>query len=295
MGMFDSILGSNKKKKSEPQLLEPAWQTQLREELAQKAKPKAMERLDLAGTAYPGQLTAPLSGPEQTGLKGLEGYLASALPTEGSLYGAAKGEVEKTLGGQEYDPIGGAYYQAYRTQVMRELEEAKDRLGAQTSARDKFFGGGRIQVAGELEEQATSDLAMILGQLFERERERKSEAVPEAMRLATFEEMAPLQRVEASQRFGALPRQVEQSALDAEYAEWIRQMTDLGIPLDVATGMSTYQPSYFMEEPTPAGGGYGDIASVLGQIFSQGGDEKKKDSDTDMYIRLAMMAMGAGG
>lgn len=238
-----------------------------RKKLAEAAKPKALQRIELAGEEYKGPLVAALSEFEETGLQGLKDFLGSPLPTEGTLYKSAADEIEKTLRG-EYDPAESEYYQAYRTGVMRELEEAKDRLAARASSGDKFFGGGRIATEGELEESAVGDLALISAQLAEAERERRLTAVPRALELAEYEEKAPLTRVEASQLYGQLPRLIEQAEMDAEYQEWVRSLNDLGIALDTATGLATYQPGGTM---VTTGGGSKDWvkdAATIAQIAS---------------------------
>lgn len=229
--------------------------------LAGAAQPGALERLSLAGTAYPGELTAGLSEPEQMGLQTLKDYLASAPSTESAMYKAGESELMKTLGGEEYDPLGGAYYQAYRNQVMRELQEAKDRLAASTSARDKYFGGGRIKETGNLEEGATNQLAMTLATLAENERTRRAGAVPQALQYTQYGEQVPVARVAAAEQYGALPREVEQQGLDREYQEWIRQLTDLGIPLDTALALATMQPNV-----VKTGGGVTDLGFLVSAL-----------------------------
>lgn len=211
--------------------------------LADMAMPGAQERLATAGQPYTGQLVAPTSQYEQMGLENLGNYLNSPSPTSSPLYGAAQGELEKTLGGEEYDPVGGTYYQAYRTAVLRELQEAKDRLAAETSARDKYFGGGRIAATGELEETALNDLELMLGQLYENERSRRLSAVPMATDFLGAGEGFEQGRIAASQEYGALPREIEQAGLTAEYNEYIRQLQDAGIPLETAIALMTSEPT----------------------------------------------------
>lgn len=235
----------------------------MRGRLAKAAEPGALKRIGLAGTEYKGPLIAALSEFEETGLAGLKDWLGGELPTEGVMYKSAADEILKTLSGEEYDPAKGEYYQAYRTGVMRELEEAKDRLAARASAGDKLFGGGRIATEGELEESAVGDLALVLGQLAERERERRLGAVGPALGLTQYEEAAPLARVAASQQFGELPRLIEQAEMDAEYQEWMRALNDLGIALDTATGLATYQPSYFLKTTGGTKQWTQDVGTVL--------------------------------
>lgn len=235
-----------------------------RKELAEAAKPGALKRISLAGTPYQGPLVAALSEFEETGLAGLKDWLGGELPTEGVMYKSAADEILKTLAGEEYDPTKGEYYKAYRTGVMRELEEAKDRLAARASAGDKLFGGGRRKVEGELEESAVGDLALVLGQLAERERERRLGTVGQALELTRYEEAAPLGRIEASQVFGELPRLIEQAEMDREYQEWIRALSDMGIALNVATGLATYQPSVIQEfQPEETKGWVTDTAGIM--------------------------------
>jgi len=253
----------------------PQMTPEQREALKQILPPatdKALTRIARAGQAYPGEFVAPLSEFEEFGLGALDRYLGSELPTQSNLFGAAKGRLEDVLSG-EYDPFESQYYQSLRQNVLRELEESKDRLGAQTSARDKYFGGGRIETEGELEEQALGSLAQQLGAMYERER---AEAIPQAMKLMAFEESMPLQRMQAAFGYGSLPRTMEQAQLEAERQEWQRQLEDLNLPVQVATGLTTYQPSYLYQSPTPSSwpSVVGDIGSslILSSALGGGGD-----------------------
>ena len=87
-----------------------------------------------------------------------------------------------------------------------------------------------------------TDLAQVLGQLFERERSRRLEAVPLAADFLGAGEQMTTGRVAASQQLGALP-------FTREYNEFLRQTEELGIPLEVALQLITksneyYEPSY---------------------------------------------------
>lgn len=245
--------------------------------LAGVAMPGAVEALQMAGEKPPVQKTAPMSGVEQMAYGGLEDYMKSPLPSESSMYQAGAGEIEKTLA-DDYDPVGSTYYQAYRTAVMRELEEAKDRLASTTSARDKYFGGGRIETEGELEESAVGDLAMVLGQLQERERERKFEAGPMAIEQAIGEARLPAERAGIGMELGTLPRELEELGFSREHAAYLQEMTNLGIPLETAIALMTSRPEFTTQE---TGGGLMDLlpslalgagmAGGVGNLFSLGG------------------------
>lgn len=280
-----SCFKGSSQKSGAPVSMEAPWQTAMRKRLAELAEPGAAERITRAGEAYPGELVAPLSEPEQTGISTLGQYLETPLPTEGRLYGLGKAELEKTLAGEEYDPLKGEYYQAYRENLMRELQEAKDRLASRTSARDAFYGGGRVAGEAELEETALGEMREKLGGLYETERMTRLGTVPMATDLLGYEERAPLARIAAAQEFGALPREWEQAGLDAERMEWLRQLTELGIPLDVATQMATYQPPMFQQTYGPyqpstfsqIAGAAGPLATALPGLLAMS-DKRLKEN-----------------
>lgn len=259
MGVLSSVFGSSTKS------LEPSWQTKARKSLTKYAQPGAVERIQRAGETYGGNLVAGLSDTEQLSLEQLNALLASPSVSESSLFKAASDELTKTLSG-DYDPVSGQYYQAYRNAVMNELQESKDRLASRTSASDQFFGGGRIETEGELEEDAMGSLAQELGRLFEAERTNRLGAASTAAGLAMASQESDLQRIEAGQTLGALPRQLEQAEYDAEYQEWLRSLNDLGISLDTYVGMTTYQP------PMAVGSSpISQLGNLAGSVFSAAG------------------------
>lgn len=289
MSIGDFLFG--KTDKLTPQDIRAPWQVALHQRLGEAAEGGALSRLQRAGEPYPGTLTAGLSGYEQWGMKGLGDYLESPLASESPLFQAGKGELLSTLEGDEYDPFKGEYYKAYRANKMRELEDAKDRLASRTSARDKMFGGGRIKTEGKMEEGVTGDLMQVLGGLQEAERARKLGAVGPATQMSMFEEMEPLGRVETALGFGSLPRQLEQSGYDREYAEWMRQLSDLGIPLEVATKMSLYKPE--MEYPL-YGSTPGYFGGPTGVSMQPGGGYGGAQTVKDMLAKLAQFGQETG-
>jgi len=213
MGLFSS--------KTKVKTLAQPWQIQGQAELATQAKPPAYQRIQRAGQPYPGQLVAPMSAQEETSLSQLSRFQGdTAMGGENPLYAAAEQEYLKTLGGQEYDPVAGEYYQAYRNAVMREIANATNALAARTSASDAFFGGGRLDQERQLQEAGVNMLAQELGRLYENERQRRMTAATQAPALAQARQGAALTQIEAGQVYGALPRAIEQLRADAEYMEW---------------------------------------------------------------------------
>jgi len=271
--------------------LEPAWQRELRKKLGEAAEPGALERIKSAGEAYPGELYTPMTDTELGGVSGLEQYLASPLTTESPLYQAGRSEIEKTLSG-EYDPYEGEYYKAYKNNLMRELRDAKDRLAARTSARDQYFGGGRIKTEGRMEEGAMGDLAQVLGGLYEKERATRLATAPEAMRIAGLEERMPAERAQQALQFGAYLRNIQEAQRQAEMNEWLRQRSELGIPLEVATGMSMYKPDYYYQPPRS---GLGWLAPALTGLGMAGGFGGLGESLTGLFSGPTFATAAGGG
>lgn len=252
---------------------------EMRQRLAEAAEPGALSRITGAGGAYGGPLVAPFSDLQQRGFADIESHLGRGLPTDTPMFQAAQGELMRTLGGEEYDPYEGEYYRAYRENIQRELQEAKDRLAARASSRDMFYGGGRRQVEGELEETAMGQLQQMLGSLYEAERERRRASIPQALGMLSYQEGAPVARAQTALQAGGMQQALQQMQLDADYQEWLRQQSEMGIPLDVAMGMSTYTPGFYQEQQPyrdPAEGflaqlgGISQLASGIAPMFGAG-------------------------
>ena len=302
MGQFD-FFGGGGDKAAEPQLLEPAWQTELREQLATAAKPGALERIGSFGDPVPFNLAGPTSE-QNMGFQELMKFLSGPQSTQSDLFQSAKGEVQDTLD-SKYDPYKGEYYKAYKENVMRELQEATDRIKAQRSSREGgIFGGGMTNILGELGETSQGQLSQMLAELYEKERERKLNAVPMAAQLTAFEEAAPMARFESliSPTGGGFERAFEQQGYDTQRAERLRQLQELGLSVDVATGMSTYKPDYYYPGYDQSGAGkssdmMGSLAQIVGQMGgSQAGSGAttgqtgQAGGEQEEWVQYAMLA-----
>ena len=265
MGMgIGSLFGGGGNEK--PMLLMTPEQKEAYKTLLPALTAKGEEFATVGSEPYTGQMTAPMSQYETMGLKRLGEYLDTPMPTQSNLFGMTTDELEKTLEGREYDPMTGPYYEAYRTNIMRELNQAKDRIAARSSARDAFFGGGRLDQEREVEEGAMGSMANVLGQLYEKERMNRLNAVPLALNQMGWAENLPVSRIAASQQFGGLPRQIEQQELTARYQDFIRQLTNMGMNMQAAVGMATSHPDYWMPQPAD----YSGIGQGLGSLAMLG-------------------------
>lgn len=239
--------------------------TQRVNDLIGTSLPGATSRIQGAGQPIPTQ-TAGLTGTQNKAMMSLDEFLQNGFPQGGVGEQALEGILgEANIGGQgALGPVGDAYYQAFRTSALRELQESKDRLNAATSSRDKFFGGGRIDVTGELEEDALANLLQTQAGLRNTAMDRAAGLVPTALDYGLAEADYPRRQAEAGLQLGELERGIEDIGYQREYAEQVRQLTDAGLPLEVALQLMNYRP----EVSSKTSGGIG--GSLAGLIAGGG-------------------------
>jgi len=254
MGFFSSD-------KIEPELLNPQA-LQYYNELMGLGQAPSNQLLTTAGQPYSGKFTADIGGLQQLGLKSIGELLESPIPTKSPIYTAATSELEKTIGGTEYDPITGPYYSAYRGNIMRELQQAKDRLAHRSSAADAMFGGGRLSQERELEEGAMGSLSQILGSLFETERTRRLEAIPQALQTLGWAEQVPITRAQAAYSLD-LPALLEQQRLDRTYQDYLAGRGELANILGIQSGLA--EPVYSTPQYAPS-----EFSQLMGGGLGQG-------------------------
>ena len=159
------------------------------------------------------------------------------------------------------DPAESAVYKSYRTESEREEERGASQLkrGAQASG---MAGSSRAKgVESRYREGMSNQRLGLLGQLYEAERNRDN----------------PYTRLAAASTYGALPRQIEQGRLDAEYSTELQDLLapyQLQAPL--AKDLLNYQPWYqptFTTSPSAFSQITGAAASIGGLVapFFMGG------------------------
>lgn len=184
------------------------YQTQGLEGMAKGAEP------------YAGKLVAGMSDEEKQSLSKLGEYAGQETP---ELWGAASDEILKTLGGG-YDPATSEYYSAYRDVAQKELEDSIKSLGEEAAGSGQYFSGGHDLAKGELSEDYLTNLALINAELSQKERDRMGEYLPYASEFGEKISEFPLEQASALQELGALPREIEQTELTANYEEFQRQI-----------------------------------------------------------------------
>lgn len=240
------------KRSDKPKNIDPVWKTEGYKDLFGASKGGALERLDRAGEGFSGELTAGISPFEQMSMDRLQSFMQSPLASQSDLYQLGQQELTSTLEGK-YDPFNTEKLNTFKSMVLRDVDDAITRLRAGTAARDRIGGGGRVAGESRLQESALDKIFMQSAALADQERQRMQAAAGNAINMAHFQAQEPLGRVQAGLQFGGLPRQLEQQELDREYAEWQRQLNDLGLPLQTAQSLlSSYSPTLWTPSYGPS-------------------------------------------
>lgn len=182
----------------------------------------------------PAQQIAGLGANELTTQNLLSKFLGTDA-TQGEAYKAGMGELQKTLGGEFYDPRTSDFWSGFREQSA--IEEEK---GVSDIRRRGQLGGGLYATPNQRTEAdylrgTGADRQAQLGGLYENERNRKSNAVSQALGYAGFEEQGITNRLQLGSTIGAIPREIENQRNQAAFNQ--QQAQNLSI-FNQQTGQS---------------------------------------------------------
>jgi len=214
---------------------------------------------------------AGMSGAEQTTQDLLKKFLASSA-TEGEAYQLGIGELKKTLGGEFYDPKTSDFWKGYRETSLMEQEK-----GVADIRRRGQLGGGLYATPNQRTEAdylkgMGGQRTMMLGSLFERERDRRSAGVGQALGFAGFEEAGKVSRLQAGSTIGALPRMIQQMRNQATFNQANDQVNadylSAILQTQVQTGAAQeLMPQWHVDEggASPLGGILGLLGAIIGK------------------------------
>ncbi len=249
----------NWNKKPEPQLLEIPGAEGLGVEyltnLLQQAPPTMnIPLLQVAG----------MTGTERYVQDMLSDYLRTKA-TDSTAYQLGLGEIEKTLGGDFYDPRTSDFWKGFR-----EVSEMEQEQGVADIRRRGQLGGGLYSEPGMRTEAdyikgMGAERTMQLGQLYERERDRKTNAVAQALGYAGFEEQGTTNRLQLGSTIGAIPREIEQMRNLAKYQQLLGQeqadFQSAMIPYTYGSAIAgTLLPQWYIDQSQPEN----PLAGILG-------------------------------
>lgn len=172
----------------------------------------------------PLQGIAGMGGNEQTVQALLAKYLGTSA-TDSEAYKLGMGELSKTLGGEYYDPKTSDFWKGYRDTSQMEQE-----AGVSDIRRRGQLGGGLYaepnqRTEANYVEGMGAQRTMQLGGLYENERNRKTNAVGQALGYAGFEEQGTANRIGLGATVGAVPREIQNQQYAAQYNQQLGQST----------------------------------------------------------------------
>lgn len=221
----------------------------------------------------PLQQIAGMTGAEQT-VQGLLSKFLGTDATEGEAYKLGMGELQKTLGGEFYDPRKSDFWKGFRERS--EIEEEKGVAGIRRRGQ---LGGGLYATPNQRTEAdylrgTGADRQSMLGSLYENERNRKSNAVAQALGYAGFGEQSTLNRLTAGSTIGAIPRNIQNQkyqaafnqAMGQEKADYASSLAEIGIQSGAA---SQLMPQWYVDNTQPADP-LGGILGLVGTLATAG-------------------------
>ena len=222
----------------------------------------------LQGQDIPLQQVAGLTGTEQK-VQGLLSQYLGTSATGGEAYKLGMGELQKTLGGEAYDPRTSDFWKGYRE--VSEMEQEKGVAGIRR--RGQLGGGLYATPGGRIESEYVKGMGAqrlgMLGGLYEAERGRKSGAVGQALGFAGLEEEGKASRLKLGSTIGAIPRNVQNQQYQAAYAQslgqeqsdYATQLAQIGMQSGAAGAL---MPQWFVPGGDGAGAG---MLGLLGTII----------------------------
>ena len=226
-----------------------------------EAPKKDVPLLDVAG----------MSEAEQTTQALLKKYLGTSA-TEGEAYQLGMGELKKVLGGEFYDPRTSDFWEGYREYSQIEQEKGVSDIRRRGQLGGGLYASPNQRVEADYLRGVGADRRMILSSLFEKERDRKSAGIGQALSYAGFEEAGTLNRLQAGSTIGALPRMIQQMSNQATFNQANDQVNadylSSVLQTQVQTGAAQeLMPQWHVEEPTesPLGGILGLVGALIGK------------------------------
>ena len=220
----------------------------------------------------PLQQVAGLTGSEQMVQGLLKKYLSTSA-SEGKAYKLGMGELEKTLGGEFYDPKRSDFWKGYR-----ETSEMEQEKGISAVRRRGQLGGGLYadpskRIESEYVQGMGAKRTMMMGSLYEGERARRSSAVDKALGYAGLEETGKASRLQLGSTIGAIPRNIQNQQYQAafnqlmgqEKADYASSMAEIAFQSGAA---SELMPQWLIDD-TQQSDPLGGILGIIGSIISK--------------------------
>ena len=220
----------------------------------------------------PLQQIAGMSGAEQTTQDLLKKFLGTSA-TGGEAYKMGMGELQKTLGGEFYDPRKSDFWKGFRETSVMEQEKGVSDIRRRGQLGGGLYSEPQMRTESEYVGGKGAERQMMLGGLYEKERERKVGAVGQALGYAGLEEQGMLSRLQAGSTIGALPRTIQNQQYQAAFNQALGQTqadyasSILGTTVQSGAAQQL-MPQWLIDQSQPAdplGGILGIVGSLIGK------------------------------
>lgn len=298
---ISSLLGGDGEGDVSQQQMMPDWQSAIGKQLAgwiEQYLPNFKP-----GEAYTGKLTAGATPYETQGLDMLGDYMNA--PNTGDLFGAGKQQIMDTLGGKYADPNESPYIKSMINLSKMNLNDLITQARAQRGGRGTYYTTDALRQESQLGERTQNYMNTLIGQFIQNERQNMLNAVPQATAMDEYATTtAPLRKVSASQTLGSLNRLIEQSDLEKQYQEFVRQRQEMAMPVSTAQNLYGTNTNYgvmdyqnqdqnpLMNLLSPLISGVGTGASGLWNKFFGGGSTGTSNIANNSWATSVLPTLG---
>jgi hypothetical protein len=249
----------DKKKEIKPQMLETDWQKRARSRIEELSK-QPYQR-------YPTEERF-AEFPYQQQLQGTLGDYINRAPQP--LHQEAESQLMGTLQG-DYDPRTSPYYKSLREQALREEQEAVNRLKREGVATGMLQSSPYVRAEAELRGDTASKLSELLGGMYENERGRMIEAVPQAMEVGQYQEGQPLQTAQAISAISPILKQLMEEPKAFDYQQFKEEQAwPYAVQVPLLQQLLGYAPWYMPQYENTGIMGSGVTGQQAGDSITQG-------------------------
>lgn len=202
------------------------------------------------------------TGIEQQGLSSLQQLLGSGIPDQFKMGDAALQDLLATSPQQienQFNP--------FKTQVQRQIGESNAALKRNAGFAGNLYSTNTIQNLGDVQARGNETLTSQLANLTNEALNRRLSAIPLAYQSGQAQEGINLGRIQASQQFGGLTRQLNDASIKARDAEILRRRQELQLPIQAAQTVAGQGSNFGI--PSVETSPYQDLLNMVGQVGGQ--------------------------
>ena len=199
------------------------------------------------------------TGIEQTGLSNLQNLLQSGIPDQFRMGDQALQDLLQTSPQaiqSQFDP--------FKTQVERQIRDSNTALKRGAGFAGNLYSTNTIRGLGDIQARGNETLTAQLANLTNEALNRRLQAIPLAYQSGQAQEGINLGRINASQQYGDLTRQLNDASIKARDAELLRRRQELQLPIQAAQTVAGGAPPFGI--PDIKTSPFDDILGLAGQI-----------------------------